>query len=167
MRTLDLDGAKKSVSYDKNTGIFLRVERQGRRKVGIPLGRLDKDGYLTLTIGKKTVRAHRLAWLMTYGQWPSKWLDHIDGNKSNNAISNLREITPSENQHNRSLVSRANNTGLLGVSYDKKRNKFCSCIRLHGKTYSLGRFNTKEEAHEAYKAAKLKLHPTFPHQAAP
>jgi hypothetical protein len=96
------------------------------------------------------VFAHRLAWFLYYGALPINSLDHIDGNKSNNQIENLRDVTHQQNQWNR--------TKAKGYSWDKSANKFCAHIGINGKRKHLGLFQTKEEARNAYLKAKEIYH---------
>jgi hypothetical protein len=85
---------KSLLTYDPNTGIFIYNYRHGAWALkGSEAGRCDKDGYLIITINKKAYSAHRLAWLYMTGEHPKEFIDHKDGNKSNNKFENLREAT--------------------------------------------------------------------------
>ena len=94
--------------------------------------------------------AHRLAWYLHYGKLPVNNIDHIDGNTSNNIISNLRDVTKQQNNFN--------NTKAKGYRWDKNGKKFRAQIKLNGKRIHLGMFNTEQEARNAYLAAKEKYH---------
>ena len=96
--------------------------------------------------------AHRLAWFYVYGSWPGLYIDHINGNKTDNRINNLRAATPSNNQHNRGK-SKRNITGLKGVSYDVKRRKWVSGISYNGIKMNLGRYDCPAAASFAYQIA--------------
>lgn len=87
-------------------------------------------------------------------------VDHIDCNGLNNLRSNLRLATPSQNQHNKRR-QKNNKSGLKGVSFDKKNKKWLSCICLNGRRYNLGRYQTPEQAHEAYRKAADDMHGHF------
>lgn len=103
--------------------------------------------------------AHRLAWLIYYGTWPKDQIDHIDGDRSNNRIANLREATHDENCENQHRAQSDNyTTGLLGASFDKRKRVFRASIMVKKVVYRLGTFKTAEEAHQAYLAAKRQLH---------
>jgi len=110
------------------------------------------------------LKAHRLAWAHYYGVWPTKRLDHIDGNSANNAIANLRECTMSQNLGN--AKKRADNTsGYKGVyrsNYRKHQNKpWTAEIRIDGKKRHIGRYKTPADAHVAYLTAAKKLFGEF------
>ena len=101
--------------------------------------------------------AHRLAWLYVNGYCPPGDIDHINGDRAANRISNLRLATRSENLQNQSKAQKHNKTGLLGVSH--RRGKFRAQIRVDGKKMHIGTFPTPEEAHTAYLEAKRQFHP--------
>src|SRR5258707_393996 len=93
---------RKYLSYDAGTGEFrwLRTDRAHCRTVGKIAGCVGNDGYLFITVCRKFYTAHRLAWFYIHGKWPTEQIDHIDGDRLNNAISNLREATNLQNQRN-------------------------------------------------------------------
>ena len=104
--------------------------------------------------------AHRLVWLYVYGKFPSNAIDHINTIGNDNRFSNLREVTNSQNQMNRK--NQKNNTsGYKGVCYEKLTNKWRATIGLNNKLKSIGNFDTKEEAAEAYRKASALLHGEF------
>lgn len=119
---------------------------------GKPAGSFDKDGYIAIHVKGATYKAHRLAWLMTYEEWPSKDIDHVDGNPSNNRIENLREATKSENLRNQRLHKNST-TGVTGVVFHKKNKRYGAYIKSNGKDVYLGWFSTLEEAAAARQAA--------------
>jgi hypothetical protein len=102
--------------------------------------------------------AHRLAWMYVYGRWPAKGLDidHINGNRQDNRIANLREVTRGQNMQNQRRASSRSTTGLLGVL--RKSRRFAAHITADGRTHCLGTFDTPEEAHRVYMDAKSRLH---------
>jgi hypothetical protein len=86
-------------------------------------------------------------------------VDHRDGDNTNNAWLNLREATNAQNGQNQMQAQKGSTSGYLGVNWDKAKGKWLARIGLNGKSKNLGRFDTPEEAHAAYVAAKRKLHP--------
>jgi hypothetical protein len=151
------------LAYDAASGAFTwRAARKGRGcnqvKAGGPAGYRTVKGYITIKVDGCTYKAHRLAWLYMTGEWPSELIDHIDGVKDNNRFANLRPATLSENAQNTLKPSRNNKAGLLGVSWDKKQEKWAATIYIDGKNKRLGRFRDPHEAHAAYLNAKAVHH---------
>lgn len=104
-----------------------------------------KDGYRTGAIWGVNVRAHRAAWALYYGQWPSDHVDHINGDRSDNRISNLTLVTNFEN-HRNTGKSKNNTTGANGVYWCKQTKKFRALIKVRYKSKCLGRYDTLIEA---------------------
>lgn len=145
--------------YEPRTGeLFWRVHRGSKCKPGDPAGNTRSDGYREVMIDGQHCRTHRVAWAITYGEWPQWPVDHIDVNRANNAISNLREITPTGNSHNVHVPHAQNKTGFLGV-WRMASGKFRAEIRAAGVRHKVGIFETAEAAHEAYLEKKRELHP--------
>ena len=116
------------LEYDKETGIFVwKVSNSNRAKKGKLAGGKRKDGYFRIQVNKNRYLSHRLAWFYCYKQWPTLFLDHIDGNPSNNSILNLREATHQQNLCNCSLAKNST-TKIKGVSYHKQHQKYRACI---------------------------------------
>jgi hypothetical protein len=135
--------------YDPETGKLWREA-----------GSSDGRGYIYVQFQKKHHLAHRVAWFLHYGSWPDGLIDHINGNKSDNRIKNLRLANFSENQLNRNRTS-SNTSGHKGVSYHKHRKRWQALISVDGKNKFLGSFNTALEAADAYNEAALKYHGEF------
>lgn len=150
------------LDYDHITGIFTYKNPTSEYCAKFILGKIvgtdNGNGYLTVGLEGTTYKLHRLAWFHYYGVWPKGETDHIDGNKYNNAISNLRDVSKSGNMQNRKVAHKNNQSGLLGVAYHKRDCVYEASIRANGKTLYLGRFHDKYEAHQAYLTAKRKLH---------
>jgi hypothetical protein len=85
---------------------YWRVSTGRRVKAGGKAGTLMPDGYTVITINGNSFRAHRLVWFITYGEFPSNFIDHIDGNPPNNRIENLRDVTNKINGQNRKKRER-------------------------------------------------------------
>lgn len=105
--------------------------------------------------GKEYVQ-HRLAWLYMHGRWPSGDIDHINGNRSDNRFSNLRDVATQTNSENRRCAQKNNKAGLLGVT--KRRNGYEARIRVLGRLIYLGLYDTPERAHEVFLQAKRERH---------
>jgi hypothetical protein len=145
------------LDYNPETGLFIWKINRGRLcKKGNTAGSIDSWGHLQICINSRKRLAHRLAWLYVYGTEPKQQIDHIDGNKQNNAISNLRDVNQTLNQQNRTKARKDSSSGLMGVT--KEGSKYKAQIKAHKKTFYLGMFQTAQEAFEAYKQAKLQLH---------
>lgn len=141
--------AHQLISYNPETGDCLWKVSQGKAMRGDPVGSIQ-FGYKKLTINKEQLKLHRLIWFMHHGVWPSGQIDHIDGNKLNNSITNLRDVSMSVNMQNR-YATKTKKSGLpYGVTFHKN-GKFRADIRI-------GTFNTAEEASEAYMKVKRLIH---------
>jgi hypothetical protein len=140
------------LTYDPKTGLLRHKVNGHKRKAGDAVGRLDTKGYVRVRLLGYEFKAHRLAWLLTYGVWPENEIDHINGCPSDNRISNLRDVTTSVNGHNRTKAMKNNKTGLLGVSM--RGDKYVAQIGIHGAQFRLGVFDTPEKAHAAYTSVK-------------
>ena len=106
-------------------------------------------GYRLIRIEGRLYKEHRLAWLIHHGVWPKDQIDHINGDRLDNRMCNLREATGSENQQN---------TRRKGVSFDTARGLWAAYITVNRKRKHLGRFPSKDAADAAYGAAKLAMH---------
>lgn len=125
-----------------------KLYRNGREA-----GWLGNNGYRSLSVGNQKYLTHRYIWFMMKGEWPKGVLDHIDGDKLNNRIENLRDTNQVINGHNRRKCNRDNKTtGTLGVH--KHQSKYRSQITINNKIISIGVFNTIEEANAAYLSYK-------------
>lgn len=112
---------------------------------------ISGDGYLGGFLGGKRYYAHRVVFFLANGYWPDQ-IDHLDGDITNNAVSNLADKTKQQNMHNR-----------IEKGYSKTPNgKFRTKITLNGKGICLGTFNSELEARVAYLNAKKKFHPSAP-----
>lgn len=131
-------------SYNQETGkIFWKIN-SGRAFIGHEAGTTVTGGYRRVLINKKSYAVHKIVWWFEYGTW-SKELDHIDRNKTNNVITNLREATRSENCLNK-IIQANNSSGIKGVHYCKTRAKWKVQMRKKGKCTIQRYFETKDEA---------------------
>ena len=147
--------------YDPNTGVFTRlVSRRGiNAKVGDVAGSVNAKGYLRITIDGSDYAGHRIAWLHVHGHAPAGEIDHINGQKDDNRIDNLRVVGRSGNMQNQRRARAINPSGFLGVHFHAGAKKWRAQIGVDGALHRLGLFATAEEAHEAYLRAKSSLHP--------
>lgn len=114
----------------------------------------DKDGYKRGAIFNRPYKAHRIAWALSYGEWPLH-IDHINGKRDDNRLCNLRSVTRMENQQNMKR-SKLNKSGSCGVSWDRHRSKWTARIHANGRLIALGRFDDLNDAISARKSAEKK-----------
>jgi hypothetical protein len=146
-KNLPAERLREVLSYDPLTGIFKwRVATSSRVRVGDVAGGTNKEGYRVIGVDGTQYLAHRLAWIYVTGRQPNLCLDHKDGNRSNNRFDNLREASASENTAN-SRCSRLNVSGLKRAH--RIRDGWKSEIRIAGRAFYLGRFDSAESAHAA------------------
>jgi hypothetical protein len=151
------DELKQRLHYDPETGIFTRIQCRYPSKIGTRIGSKLPNGYRYIELDGGKYLEHRLVWLYVHGSFPEIQIDHIDRDKTNNKLSNLREATISQNQWNRPM-NRNNTSGYTGVYFNKQSGKWQAYIRVNNKQKHLGSFANPELAHEAQKRAKAELH---------
>ena len=152
-------------TYRDDGNIIWKENRSQSTKAGDVAGSLTNKRYrrVEITLCGKTysIATHRIIWEMFNGPIPSgAQIDHIDGDRANNRIQNLRLADSKQNAWNRGL-SRANTSGFKGVCYEKASRKWLTQIRTNGVARKIGRFNTKEEAAEAYRKADIQYRGEF------
>lgn len=144
------------VSYDRETGVFTWLARDRKwftrvnqfkiwngRFAGRPITRTGDCGYILVSLNGTQLKAHRLAWFYEYGVWPSGEIDHINHDRSDNRIINLRDVPRTENAKNKSVHSH-NTSGTTGVG--RTRGKWVAYIGTNGRHINLGVFADKESA---------------------
>lgn len=157
---------KQVLDYDPESGSFIWKHRDdgpigfNARWAGKKAGSINSQGRLMVSIDEKLHAAHRLAWLYMKGGFPEGHIDHINGDPLDNRIENLRLVTASENMQNMRRPKSNNQSGYLGVSFDKRYDKYEARITTNGKRLNLGRFDCPKAASEAYLKAKREMHPT-------
>lgn len=154
-----IEALKATFRYDPTTGNIYRRPKDGlptfnKRYCVKPIGTVMNAGYLFVSFGRDMVLGHRLAWVLHYGEWPELEIDHKDGDKTNNAIANLRSSSRTQNVQNQMARTES---GYKGVKLSKDcASSWSARIRLYGKSVNLGSFPTVELAAEAYARADRK-----------
>ena len=156
---------KDNLVYYPDSGELYWTKPKGKRDLKKPVGVLHSSGYLIFSAGfdnkSYSLRVHRVCWFLHTGSWPKKFLDHINGDGTDNRIRNLREATYLENNQNMS-ISKKNTSGYKGVSWCGERGKWTARIKDgSGKYCYLGRFGCKTAAAIAYDRASLEYHGEF------
>jgi len=132
--------------YHEDGQLLWKVSNGNRSKIGGVAGGLHKGcDYHRIRIGHSTLQTHCLIWIYHYGHLPENFIDHIDQNKLNNRIENLREVTRQCNARNCRVLS-SNTSGVVGVYFSKNRDKWISRIIVDGKTVQLGAFSSFNKA---------------------
>ena len=116
-----------------------------------------RQGYVKVNINGRLYRGHRLAWVHYYGEWPESNLDHINRDRADNRIKNLRLATPAENMQNQSLRCD-NKSGHKGVFWHKAISKWWAYINVGHKRHTIGYFSDLQEAVTARRQAENQLH---------
>lgn len=153
-KPFDAAEVRQWLEYDGSTGSFLWLRG---KKAGKVAGSYDGRGYRQIQVLGSVCKAHRLAWLMSFGVWPSGHIDHVNHKTDDNRIDNLRDVTVEVNAQNQIKAMRNSSSGFLGVK-SRKDGRFESRIAVHGKRIALGSFGDPESAHAAYIEAKRSLH---------
>ncbi len=155
-KMLTTEELKSKLHYNPKTGIFTWIGSTGSRaQNGTTLISVNHSGYIMVRLFKKHYRAHRLAWLYTYGEFPEGGIDHINQNKADNRICNLRDVDKQTNQRNTRL-SKNNTSGKMGVTWNKRKNKWLTRIKVNYKDVFLGYFIELSDAIIAREEAELK-----------
>lgn len=142
--TISHERMKKLFRYDPETGELLRRS-----------GTVNRAGYVAIRIDGKLYLAHRLAWFYTTGKWPKSLIDHCNGKKTDNRITNLREATPSMNAHNIHRARSTSKSGCVGASLNG--DGFQVVIKVGNKRMRFGTYPTAKEASAVYLREKRRL----------
>lgn len=156
------DEVLRHFNYNPDSGEFTRLIHTNNRSK-TKCGSVKQLGYIEIGCNGKVYLAHRLAWLYMTGSWPERMIDHIDGNPSNNSWSNLRQATAHQNTMNtKSRVT--NRSGVKGVCWNKKLNKWQAGIKYNYKSIHLGLFDNIDEAAKAVSDKRNELHGEYARQ---
>jgi hypothetical protein len=150
-----LETLDRYLHYDPETGLFTwKVAASSRRAAGSMAGTLHTGGYWTIRVRGCRGFAHRIAWAMHYREDPEHMeVDHINCNRLDNRIINLRLVDRVDNQRNRAGANKNSRSGLRGVYYHARTNKWRAQLGYDYRSTHLGLFDTPEEAHAAFLAA--------------
>ena len=144
------DALRALLHYDQETGEFAWRKTQKGVRWPRPAGRRQSGGYVQICLHQRFYYAHRLAWLYVYNAWPDRQIDHINRDRGDNRIANLRLATASQNAAN-AVVRRTNQCGRKGVVKDRRR--WVARISVEGREIRLGSFATGSDASVAYEKA--------------
>lgn len=143
--------------YDPSTGLLtVKTWRRGSGPVGSQVGHVER-GYVRCVVDGRGMKRSRIAWAMHYGQHPGDSIDHINGNRADDRIANLRDVSNQVNQQNRRAACSVSTTGLLGVARGRTGG-FAAEIVFNGRTVRAATFGSAEAAHEFYLQLKRRLH---------
>lgn len=159
LQKMDINYLRSRLRYDPQNGRMFWLPHASMSKKWLTrysgkeaLTRIDAEGYLTGKIDGVQLKAHRVAWAIHSGEWPNGQIDHINGIRSDNRISNLRVVTHQENHRNKAMPN-TNTSGFCGVN--ARGNTWIATIRVKGKQIYLGTFERLEEAISAREAANI------------
>lgn len=170
---LTAEYVRQILDYNPDTGVFTWRMRPrehfasnrahaawNARFVNKMAGGICGKGYRLISIDNYQHLAHRLAWLYVTGEWPKEEVDHIDCKPENNSWDNLREASRLQNVANM-RISQRNTSGIKGVSWEKRFNRWHARTRVNGKTVHLGYYKSKDDAALAYRLAISEIHGAY------
>ena len=161
---LSYEQVANELRYDPETGHLFWIKRGPRRNLVNPAGCLNHDGHKKVGVLGVICQAHRLAWLLHHKKWPYAYLDHINGNRGDNRISNLREVSIAQNMQNKEVKKKGK--ALPGTYYRSKKGKYEANIWINRKRIWLGIYDTEISAHKAYLEGVKKYHTNDRHISA-
>lgn len=144
---------KQNLNYSEETGVFIwGINKVGGPKQGREAGTVTANNYISICVLRKRYYAHRLAWLYVYGEFPENQIDHINHNRSDNRIKNLRCVTHAENAMNMAR-RKTSKSGCAGVTWDKANKKWEVKLKKGELNLFIGRFAKLANAIRARKNA--------------
>lgn len=156
---LTVERVTELLRYDGWNGVLTWAANRPRLPLaGVIAGAANGNGYVRVYVDGRPHYAHRLAWMLHYQEQPPALIDHINGDRADNRIRNLRASNKRLNSQNVKRARRDSASGLLGASPSKTGLSWVAQIVVDGRYHRLGTFKTPEAAHAAYIAAKRQLH---------
>lgn len=160
MQEFNIEKILETFHYDSEQGkLFWKIKRSQNTKIGDEAGWITSDGYRKVRFDQKEIRTHRIIFFIEHGFVPDV-IDHINGNRLDNTITNLRACSKSQNGMNRGRQKNCS-SGISGVCWNKAANKWQAYIKVNGRQIYLGVFLNKQEAAEAVSKARTELHKDF------
>jgi len=171
--TISIEQLHENLKYNPSTGKFTWRERAETYPLPLPSIRRfnttragkqvfeeSHNGYYRMELLGKRYKSHRVAWAMHTGEWPADQVDHINGDRVDNRIENLREATQTDNSRNTKIPAN-NMSGVIGVHWDKRTRRWVSQIKDLTQQIYLGSFTNFDDAVAARAAAEVKygFHP--------
>lgn len=157
-KILTQDWLRSLLDYDPETGVFInKVTRNPRAKIGRPAGTLNSEGYTVFQINGKKIFAHRAVWLYVHGAWPQDEIDHINRNRNDNRLCNLRAVDRCANAVNTGAFVN-NTSGHKGVTWSARRKKWQVQMQVRRKTFYVGQYDLLADAVQARVIAEIFLH---------
>lgn len=158
MGSITLERLQKLMNYDATSGDFYwSISINPRAPVGSMAGKKSiSQGYRHISIDGVSYKAHHLVWLWFNGKLPTHQIDHINGNRLDNRIENLRDVPQRLNTWNLQSAKKNSKSGILGVDWKASHKKWRAQIRIDGRKVQIGLYDTAEDAAAAYISAKQK-----------
>ena len=154
---INIDELKRRMGYNPDTGIlYWKVTEQGHVIKGREAFTANNCGYKRGNFFGVPLYAHVAAWLITHGEFPKGEIDHINRDRQDNRLCNLRDVSKSENQHN-TKIRDDNKTGVMGVKRRKDTGRYEAQITINGKRMYLGKFKDLDDAIAARRKAEQAL----------
>ncbi|MGP2470895.1 HNH endonuclease [Yersinia sp. 2540 StPb PI] len=145
---ISIEELNELLSYNHESGLFSHKTNTTRKRKGEVAG-FNNNGYIRITVNRQVIAAHRLAWFIVNNEDPQELIDHKNGIKTDNRISNLRLATYSQNSMN-SKISSLNSTGFKGVRWCERKKRWITRVKINGKKTQLGSFTNINDASNAY-----------------
>lgn len=155
---VSVDRLRELLTYDPETGLLRWRVGYGMAVAGSTAGARTWAGYIAVGIDGEKFRAHRVAWALVYGEWPEHTIDHLDGDRCNNKLANLRCVSHAVNMQNMRKPTVRNTSGYLGVYWSDRRGGWMAAVTTAGKKRRWGPYKTRERAYETYVIRKRQYH---------